>query len=401
VGKFSPQLPNNCAVTTMPPMQVTVRLLPRPRLGFTTLSALLGAAGALAIIAYPSRALATPLAQAAPSGKSVAAASQKEMSSARARAQNSIFQPKENSSALESADKSATSSELVVDAVVASVNGKPITLADVATRLGSSAPLSLSALSSNPQAKQTLEQMIFEHLIEEEATNRKIRVTDPEIDGYIEEVAKKNKMSRDQFETALRAHAQRVDVYRDQVKADILRSRLIAQLMQQGAAVNDEDISQYLKEHPALTRAGSKVKLSQIVVSNSARTQEEALARATEARTLIEEGRPFAKVAEAYSEGAEAAEGGSLGVVAEEELSPKVFEALLSVKEGEVTPLVELPDGYRLFLVERRYLEKEKEVDESILSEVRKALTEKKLQERVQTFFTTDLMKLHTIDRKV
>jgi peptidyl-prolyl cis-trans isomerase SurA len=243
--------------------------------------------------------------------------------------------------------------------------------------------------------------MIFEHLIEEEATNRKIRVTDPEIDGYIEEVAKKNKMSRDQFETALRAHAQRVDVYRDQVKADILRSRLIAQLMQQGAAVNDEDISQYLKEHPALTRAGSKVKLSQIVVSNSARTQEEALARATEARTLIEEGRPFAKVAEAYSEGAEAAEGGSLGVVAEEELSPKVFEALLSVKEGEVTPLVELPDGYRLFLVERRYLEKEKEVDESILSEVRKALTEKKLQERVQTFFTTDLMKLHTIDRKV
>jgi peptidyl-prolyl cis-trans isomerase SurA len=388
-------------------MQVTVRLLPRLRLGFTPLVALLGVTGALFYL--PAQAAPRSSEASAQTAPTEPGGSGK-MNAARASAKSSLFRAKDQavspasspgSISADTTDQGAPTKELVVDAVVASVNGKPITLADVSARLGSASALTLSSLSSNPQAKQALEQIIFERLIEEESVNRKIRVSDAEVDGYLEEVAKKNKMSREQFESALRAHAQRVDVYRDQVKTDILRSRLISQLMQQGAAVNEEDIAEYLKEHPALTRAGSKVKLSQIVVNTAARSPEEALARATEARSLIEEGKAFDRVAEAYSDGAEATDGGSLGVVAEEELSPKVFEALLSVKEGEVTPLVELPDGYRFFLVEKRYLEKEKEVDEGILAEVRKALSEKKLQERVQMFFTTDLLKLHTVDRKV
>ena len=388
-----PQLPNSCAVTTMRGMQVTVRLLSLPRLGLTTFAAVLFAAGTTMSLGFPLAAMASPQGAA--------------KTDPRASAQNSVFH--RNSKSRSQATKVASSvaapeipaSEFIVDAVVASVNGKPITLADVSARLGAQPPLELGDFNSNQKARQALDSMIFERLIEEEATNRKIRVTESEVDGYMDEVAKKNQMNRSQFETALRSHAQRVDVYREQVKADILRSRLVSQLMQQGAAVTEADIEVYLKEHPALTRAGSKVKLRQIVVSNTARTPEDALGRANEARKLIEDGKSFARVAEAYSDGAEASDGGSLGVVAEEELSPKVFEALLSVKEGEATPVVELPDGYRLFLVEKRYLEKEKEVDESILAEVRKELTENKLQERVQAFFTTDIMKLHTVDRKV
>jgi len=379
-------------------MQVTVRLLSLPRLGLTTFAAVLVAAGTTMSLGFPLAAMASPQGAA--------------KSDPRASAQNSVFHRNSKSQSQVSrsqatkvasavATPETPASEFIVDAVVASVNGKPITLADVSTRLGAQTPLELGDFNSNQKARQALESMIFERLIEEEATNRKIRVTDSEVDGYMDEVAKKNQMTRSQFETALRSHAQRLDVYREQVKADILRSRLISQLMQQGAAVTEADIEVYLKEHPALTRAGSKVKLRQIVVSNTTRTPEDALGRANEARKLIEEGKSFARVAEAYSDGAEASDGGSLGVVAEEELSPKVFEALLSVKEGEATPVVELPDGYRLFLVEKRYLEKEKDVDESILAEVRKALTEKKLQERVQAFFTTDVMKLHTVDRKV
>ena len=290
---------------------------------------------------------------------------------------------------------------LVIDSVAASVDGKPITLRDISERIGATRTLSLQEASSNTQAQQVLEGLIMERLVEEEAAARNISISDSEVDRYIGQVAQRNQMTREEFESALRIHQKNVDDYRQQVRAEIARSRLMGQLAQQGAAVTQEDIDQYLREHPALTKSGSKVKLRQIVIGLNQRTPEEAQARAAEALDKISSGVPFEDVAREYSESPEAADGGSLGMVAEEDLNPELFETLLALPEGGVSQVLSLPNSLRLFKVEERYLDKDQEANEKMLAEVRRTLSEQKLQERMQTFFTSDLTKLHFVDRKL
>lgn len=291
--------------------------------------------------------------------------------------------------------------ETVIDCVAASVDGKPITLQDVSQRLGISRPISTQEFSSDSRAQEALEMLIAERLIEEEAGSRNISVNDAEVDRYMNEVAAKNNMSRTEFESTLSLRQINLNDYRSQVKVDILRSRLMAQISQEGVPVTEDDVKRYVSENPTLTKSGSKVRLRQVVVRREGRSDEDAEARAKEARERIESGRSFEDVAHEYSESPEAADGGLLGVVAEEDLNPQIFEALLSLSEGEVSPVVALSDSYRIFRIDDRFLDRENGLDEQLLADIRRSLSEKKMQEKMQTFFTSDIRKLHYVDHKL
>ncbi len=289
----------------------------------------------------------------------------------------------------------------MVDCVAASVDGKPITLRDVSSRLGATRSISADDFANDSRAKDALEMMIVERLIEEEAAARGLSVSDAEVDRYTNEVAARNNMSRSEFENALSLRNTNVEDYRTQVRVDILRSRLLSQLSQEGVPVTEEDVALYLHENPTLTKSGSKVRLRQVTVGFGTRTPDEARARIEEARESLLSGRSFEDVALEYSEGSEASDGGSLGLVAEEDLNPQIFEALLSLDTGAVSPIVSLPDSYRFFRVDERFLEQTDGLDEQLLAEVRRSLSEKKLQAKMQLFFTSEILKLHYVDRKL
>lgn len=290
--------------------------------------------------------------------------------------------------------------EIIIDTVVASVDGKPITLQDIRRRIGAKRELTASDLKADPAAHDALESMIFERLILEEASTRKIKVTDADVEAYIDEVAKKNRMSRDEFESALKREQRDIAAYRDQVRVDILRSRIMGQIVQNAAGVSREDVERYLKDNPTFIKSGTKLKLRQIFVSKAGRTPEEVGERITLVQKKLADGEEFAKVAVAISEGPEGPDGGLLGVVNEAELSPQTFDAVFSLREGQSSTPVAMPDGSRIFMLEKRYEEKA-ELDPALLDEVRKQLQDKKLQERMQTFFTQDLQKQHSVDRKI
>lgn len=305
---------------------------------------------------------------------------------------------------LESSHSSALADDgdaTFVDLVAASVDGKPITLHDVSSRLGLSSPMSATEFASNSRAQETLQALINERLIEEQAASRNISVSDAEIDRYIGEVASRNGMSRTDFESSLSMRQIPLNQYRAQVRTEIMRSRLIGQLSEEGAAVTDADVERFVKDNPTLSKAGSKVRLRQIVVARQNRTETEVESRSREILEALEAGRSFEDVAQEYSDGPESSDGGLLGVVAEEDLAPPVFEALLTLGEGSVSPAVTLPDSIRIFRVEERFRDEGEGLDEQLLAEVRRSLSEKKLQEKMYSFFTSEILKLHHVDRKL
>lgn len=291
--------------------------------------------------------------------------------------------------------------EIVIDAIAASVDGKPITLQDVSRKLKSDHTLTLRELSSDPEARAALEYLIFEKLLLQEAEAKKVAVTNSEIDDYINEVAARNNLSREGFEAALISQNKNLDEYKQTLKLDILRSKLTSNFVKDSVSVSDAEIDAYLEVHPELSKSGAKVKLRQILVSTSSHDDEEAHKLILDIRAKVVAGENFVEMARAHSEGTAADEGGLLGVLAEEDLSREIFDAVFSLKDGEVSEIIRTPAGYHIFMVESRFVEDRDDGNEKVREEIRKSLLNQKMQEKMQGFFTTEIYKLHTVDKKV
>ncbi|MFM1848679.1 MAG: Chaperone SurA [Pseudomonadota bacterium] len=292
-------------------------------------------------------------------------------------------------------------SEVVLDSVVASVNDQPITLSDVTRRLGRPKPLSPQEAASDSAARQVIDALIFERLIEAEAATRKMTVSDAEVDRYVGEIAKRNGLSIDAFKSALAEERRSFEDYRRQIQTDILRSRLTGSLMQAGVAVTESEVEQYLAEHPEFARAGAKLKLRQIVISPARHSEDEAIRILNEAKARIDSGEDFRGVAAAISEGPERIDGGLIGVVAEKDLSPEIFDAVFSLKGGEVSAITRTAQGFHLFWVDERFNEADSEENSRLLDDVRKTIQEQKTRLKVESYFTTELYKAHSVDRKI
>ena len=63
--------------------------------------------------------------------------------------------------------------------------------------------------------------------------------------------------------------------------------------------------------------------------------------------------------------------------------------------------MVQTGAGFHVFLVEKRYVENADEEEEEIRTEVRKILANQKMQSKMQTYFSTELFKLHSVDKKI
>jgi peptidyl-prolyl cis-trans isomerase SurA len=302
--------------------------------------------------------------------------------------------------------------EPVLEAVVASVDEKPITLLDVCQRLPGKPRLALTDAAKSVEFKQMLETIVLETLVEEESKVRRLDVGDPEVEQYIDEVARRNNLERSGFESALTSEGKDLAEYKKQVRFEILKSKLLSSSIRGAVAVSEEEVDRHLADQPAShAPTGNTVTLRQILVKTESRSEVEALARATELRQKIEDGESFQEVAQSYSEGTDAAEGGLVGTVAEKDLSSEIFDAVFSLQTGETSPPVKTALGYQIFHVDSRTSTNDEDEDDieeaeqkrktALRDEARKVLMERKAQEKMSSYFLHDLYKAHSVDKKI
>ncbi len=288
-----------------------------------------------------------------------------------------------------------------IDSVVASVNGKPITLQEVLQRMTPPRTLSLKEASQDNDARDILDLIITERLIEEDTANRHIGVSSAEVDTYVEEIAKRNQLSPDQFTQALAREGKNLIQYKEQVRLDILRSKLTTQYLQNSVTVSKDEIDQYLKDNPRIAQGGIKLKLSQILITLNGKSEAQAETIIEEAKSRLAKGESFPVVAASLSEGIEGKEGGSLGILAEQDLNPEIFSALYSLAPGETSAPIKTPAGMHIFKVDERYGSEEGVVQASILEEVKKIIRQQKIDAKMYTYFTSELPKLYSVEKKL
>jgi len=251
----------------------------------------------------------------------------------------------------------AAQDELKIAAVV---NNDVITQLDVFTRLR------LAMLSANlqdtPETRQQLlptvmRTLIDEHLKLQEAQAEGVTVGNGEVNARIEGMAKRNNMSREDFETNLSSNGILVSALEDQVRADIAWARLVQRKLRSTIRITDAEINESMARAKS---AKGKTEYHLSVIFQQVDSPKDAPAVQQSAQRLLEQlqsGANFASLAQEFSQDATASNGGDSGWVRADEGDPAIGRELAqlgtdpSVK-GRVLGPIQGTGGYYLVRVE-------------------------------------------------
>ena len=210
----------------------------------------------------------------------------------------------------------------LVDRVAAVVNNDVITLSEVEKR---AAP-ELARIDQETGGaergqkraaamKRILDTMIDEKLVDNELKELKVTIGDKEVDAAIDEVKKSYNLNDEQLQQAVAREGYTIAEYREQMRKQIGRYKLISEKVRKNVKVSDADVQ---TEYDRMTRAEGEdyevhVRHILIAVPRNASAQLVEQARRKAAAVAEEARQPgvdFAELAKKRSEGSSSSDGG-------------------------------------------------------------------------------------------
>jgi peptidyl-prolyl cis-trans isomerase SurA len=195
--------------------------------------------------------------------------------------------------------------------------------------------------------EQMLERLIINRLevLRAEATG--IRVSDADIDQALNRVAMNNGMTLSQLRMALEADGIDFDEFRDDMRQEMLSSRLRQRVVQSMDEITETEIEILLASDRL---GGSEYLLSQILINvpeaASPAEANQARERAQEVLDQLRGGMDFGAAAITYSQAPDALEGGDVGWRNLNALPPMFADAIEGRDAGAVVGPIRTPAGY-------------------------------------------------------
>ncbi len=216
-------------------------------------------------------------------------------------------------------------SSKLIDKIVATVNGTPITMYE----LKNIAPL-YKAKSVN----QLLNEVINDTIIEQYAQNVGITVSDDKVEEYLKNIASKNNLTVDEFLEKLKDAGIDLEEYKKGVKLMLYRFTFARRVFLPSVTVTKKDIERYYKLHKDMFENANKVVVLSIISLKDLNT----------AQTVYKEllnGAKFEDMMKKYS----------LNKNPEREiplaaLNPYLQNKILSLKKGQFTNIIESDGKY-------------------------------------------------------
>lgn len=277
-----------------------------------------------------------------------------------------------------------------IDSVLASIEGEPITEVDFRgylSAMGAQTP-------ETPEKKAAvLREVILRKVIEKEAQASNITVSEAELDAYMLEVSKQNGLDVDSFIAALEKRGLKPETYKQQVKGEILRTRVVSQKVQSKVNVVDEEIDRYFKNHRDLLPQVGSVHIYQISLPyRSDAEREQALLKLAELREVLIGGASWSDVGGSFFQ--------DLGFVVRDELIGELKDALEKTKTGEVSPVIELANSVSIISEVDSYKSKGK-YPQSLREQVRKELLDIAVKARLEKYLHEELPKKYHVEIKL
>jgi peptidyl-prolyl cis-trans isomerase SurA len=282
----------------------------------------------------------------------------------------------------------------LIDRVVATVNGEAITLHELQkaalSTLGQTQLPARGGIRTPREReleRQVLERLIEDRLVVQRARELGLTVTVREVDAALETLRQEGRFSPEEFQQSLRQRGFTPEDYRRFIGEEILKSKAFNEDVRQSIVVTPEEVTAYYDAHRSEFSTPERVTIRHLLVLKEGRTVDEARARAQAARDLLESGRDFQEVAQAYSQDSSKVKGEISGWLNRGDTLPELEEVLFSLRPGQVSPPIETNLGFHLVRQESREAERvvpREEVAPVILDRLREEKTQQRLKDWLQ-----------------
>ena len=217
--------------------------------------------------------------------------------------------------------------------------------------------------------QRVLEQLIMDEVQAQRAEQMGMRVSDSELNQTMRNIASRNGYSLDEFEQALASEGLTFQQAREQIRQEILVSRIQQQQVGQRVRVTDREVENYLESAAGRDRSGVEHLLGHILITvnnfNDADEVQRAEQRARNIQEELEGGADFREVAVAESDGRAALEGGELGWRREEQLPSLAAGVIPSLDVEEPSGVLQSGSGFHIVTALDRRGGTEQEVEQS------------------------------------
>jgi peptidyl-prolyl cis-trans isomerase SurA len=251
------------------------------------------------------------------------------------------------------------------DYIVAVVNAEPITNLQVSAEVERIRRQLTAQRQPLPDARElarrVLDQLISERIQLQLARDQGIKIDEPSIDQAEQSVASQNQMTVEQLRRQLEREGTDPRRLREQLRDQLLLTRLREREVDPRVRVSDIEVEQYLTEQQERSNdpASQQINMAHLLVAVPEGAGEQQLAeleaKAQRALQRARAGEDFAALAREFSDAADRANGGQLGLRTGDRYPPLFLEATRTLVPGEVTGPVRSGAGFHIIkLLERR-----------------------------------------------
>ncbi|MEO5573836.1 MAG: peptidylprolyl isomerase [Gammaproteobacteria bacterium] len=201
--------------------------------------------------------------------------------------------------------------------------------------------------------KQVLERAIMKRLQLQMAARTGIRVDDDTLNRAIETIAKQNNLSIDQFREVLARDKFDFAAFREDIRDEIIISRLRQREIGNKITVTDQEVQNYLDNQKVQgASSGTDYQIAQILIAlpeaPSPEQVQTAKAKAQKVLDDLHAGADFTQTAAAVSDGQQALEGGNLGWLSAAQLPTNFADVVPNMKSGDISELIRSPSGFHI-----------------------------------------------------
>ncbi len=206
--------------------------------------------------------------------------------------------------------------------------------------------------------QQVLERLIVENLQLQIGERSGIRITDEELNQAIGTIAQRNNMSLEQFRAALAHDGLSFDDAREQVRREMVISRVRQRRVAERIQVSEQEVKNFLASDMGKMQLSEEFRLANILIptpeSASSTAIQAAARQAGEIYQQLKQGADFAQLAIARSASETALEGGEMGWRKAAQLPPPFDRMLSTMAVGDVTEPVRTPGGFIILKLQEK-----------------------------------------------
>ncbi len=246
---------------------------------------------------------------------------------------------------------------IVLERLEATVNGTTLLKSDIESfRKSWGLRQQLDPLFSGTplanQGPQAPSNAIVEYLIDESIILGAFPVADPEVETEINTIQSNNRMDRASLKAALGAQGYEFKDYQELIRVGVAKRNLIDREIRTKVNITDDDVKNHFYNNYAKSSKAPRSFQVRILTVSTENYKNAAAAKEVieRARKQILGGEPFEDVAKTMSDDPSAAQGGDLGRLTEDQMSPQIKDALKKLKIGECSQVLGDPKS-RFFLL--------------------------------------------------